>query len=67
MAARGLPSRGSGAAENVRVVLRVRPLTRKEVDRHEDELIRVATDQTVQVRAGRRAQEGGAACLCERG
>ena len=38
-----------GAAENVRVVLRVRPLTRKEADRNEEELIRVASEQTVQV------------------
>ena len=38
-----------GAAENVRVVLRVRPLTRKEIDRGEDELIRVASQQAVQV------------------
>ena len=29
-----------GGSENVRVVLRVRPLTRKEADRGEDELIR---------------------------
>ena len=45
------------AAENVRVVLRVRPLTRKEADRGEDELIRVASEQTVQVSAG--VQKGG--------
>jgi len=38
-----------GAAENVRVVLRVRPLTRKESDRGEEELIRVASEQAVQV------------------
>ena len=38
-----------GAAENVRVVLRVRPLTRKETDRGEEELIRVASEQAVQV------------------
>jgi len=38
-----------GGSENVRVVLRVRPLTRKEADRGEDELIRVASEQTVQV------------------
>jgi hypothetical protein len=38
-----------GVAENVRVVLRVRPLTRKEIERGEDELIRVASNQAVQV------------------
>jgi hypothetical protein len=38
-----------GVAENVRVVLRVRPLTRKEIDRNEEELIRVATEQSVHV------------------
>jgi hypothetical protein len=41
-----------GVAENVRVVLRVRPLTRKEIERGEDELIRVASHQAVQVSPG---------------
>ena len=38
-----------GASENVRVVLRVRPLTRKEVDRGEEELIRVSSETSVQI------------------
>ena len=38
-----------GSSESVRVLLRVRPLTRKEIVRGEEELIRVASEHAVQI------------------
>jgi hypothetical protein len=52
---------GRTIAENVKVVVRVRPMTTKETNNCEDELVRCVSDRSVQVIDPAQQQKGGRA------